>query len=72
MTPSQAAAKAAEIVGTTYELARQLGVKPPTVHQWVTGDRPVPPKRAVKIEELTGGEVTRQQLCPDFPWNSAA
>lgn len=28
----------------------------------------VPPGRAVQIEMLVDGLVTRRDLCPDFPW----
>lgn len=57
--------KACEIAGGISALARKIGVKPPTVHQWVTGDRPVPAKRAPQIEKATGGAVLRESLCPD-------
>lgn len=72
MTPEEAVAKAAKLVGNPSELARRLEVKPPTVHQWLHGQRPVPPKRASQIEGLTDGAVTRQELCPDFPWDESA
>jgi DNA-binding transcriptional regulator YdaS (Cro superfamily) len=71
MTPSEAVSKAAKLVGSPAELARQLAVKPPTVHQWIDKTRPVPAKRAAEIEILTAGAVTRHQLCPDFPWSES-
>lgn len=46
-------------------MARLLGVKPPTVHQWVTGSRPVPANVAPAVEAASGGAVRRQDLRPD-------
>jgi DNA-binding transcriptional regulator YdaS (Cro superfamily) len=43
-------------------LARCVGVKPPTVHQWLTGLRPVPSLKAPLIEHETG--VSRWDLRP--------
>lgn len=44
-------------------LARALDVTPQAVSQWVNGKRPVPPRLAIRIEELTG--VSRHELRPD-------
>lgn len=57
--------QAAEICGSQSRLAALIGVKPPTVHQWATGDRPVPAGRCIDIETATNGAVTRQHLRPD-------
>ncbi|MFD4120785.1 transcriptional regulator [Alcaligenes faecalis] len=57
--------KACEIVGGLSALAKLLGVAPPIVHRWASGERPVPHLRCVQIEQLTNGEVTRQMLRPD-------
>lgn len=70
MTPSEAVGRAAEAVGSQAALAAHLGVEPPTVNQWFTGKRPVPPARAIEIEKATKGAVSRHDLCPDFPWDS--
>ena len=72
MLPKDAVAKAARIVGSKAELARAAGVKPPTVHQWLNDERPVPPARAIQIERATAGRVSRRDLCPDFPWEESA
>jgi hypothetical protein len=37
-------------------------------HQWCSGERAVPAKRAIEIEALTRGAVDRAELCPSFPW----
>jgi len=59
---------AVDIFGTEKNLAGQLGVRPPTVNQWLSGVRPVPPKRAIQIEAITHGSSKKEDLCPNFPW----
>lgn len=56
--------RAIEHFETQAKLAHALGVEPMTVSHWKT--RGVPPKRAIQIEEVTGGEVTREQLLPEL------
>jgi DNA-binding transcriptional regulator YdaS (Cro superfamily) len=68
MTPTEAVDKAASILGSQAALAAHLNIEPPTVNQWITGRRPVPPARAVEIEKATNGKVKRHELCPGFPW----
>lgn len=46
--------------------ADALGVKPPTVCQWRAGKRPVPPRRCVELEQLTGGVISRKELRADW------
>jgi DNA-binding transcriptional regulator YdaS (Cro superfamily) len=48
------------------EFARKLGVAEPTMRSLENGTRPITPERAKKIEEVTGGELTRPQLLPDI------
>ena len=55
---------ACKIAGSKSALATAIGVKPPTVQQWVNGDRPIPPVRCVSIEKFTDGRVTRKMLRP--------
>lgn len=63
--------KAIQHFGNTAGLANALNLKwPSAVTNWRIRNS-VPPKHAFKIEELTGGKVTRHQLCPDFPWGEA-
>ena len=50
-------------------LADLLKVSPAAVNQWLWYDRPVPITQCVRIEQLTGGQVTRQMLRPD-DWES--
>jgi len=54
---------AIEAAGGVSALADRLAVKPPTVSQWRSGVRPVPPRLALQIEALTG--VSRHDLRPD-------
>lgn len=72
MTPAEAATKAAGILGNKAKMAKLLDVRPPTVNQWCSGVRPIPPARAIQIETLTEGQVKREALCPSFPWAGAA
>lgn len=51
--------------GGVSALARSLGVKPPTVYQWKTGDRPVPPRLAIAISRDWGHVVSVHDLRPD-------
>ena len=42
--------------------ARMIGVRPPTMHQWIKGLRPVPPRRCCAIESVLA--VRRWDLRP--------
>ena len=64
--------KAIEIFGTQTALAEAIGATQPFVSQWVRNERPVSPKFARKIEEVTNGVVTRYQLRPDVFGDAAA
>ena len=55
-------AKAAQILGGLQQLADALGITRAAIYQWDTAE--VPPRRAIDIEHVTGGQVTRVQLCP--------
>lgn len=58
--------KAVVALGSKVALANAIGVKPPTIHQWICGDRPVPAKQCPRIELATNGAVTKEQLRPDI------
>jgi len=45
--------------------AALVGVSQSMVWQWIEGRRPVPEKRCARIERLTNGAITRQELRPD-------
>ena len=50
--------------GSQAALASVLHVTPMAVTHWKR--RGVPPRKAVRIEYLTGGRITRQELCPEL------
>lgn len=54
------------------EFARQLGVSPGLVWQWLNGETKVTAERAVQIEAATGGQVTREEIRPDLYCRDAA
>ena len=58
--------RAVEVVGSQTQLAERIGVSPQFVSQLVKGVRPVPAALARKIEEGTGGQVSRADLRPDI------
>lgn len=57
--------RAAECVGSQSALAEAIGVKQPTISEWVRGDRPVPIERCTAIEQATDRAVMRWDLRPD-------
>ncbi len=48
--------------GKNIDIARLLGITDAAVAQW---GEIIPPKRAIELEQKTGGAVTRYQLRPD-------
>jgi DNA-binding transcriptional regulator YdaS (Cro superfamily) len=69
---AKALEKAIELVGSSAELARLLNVSRQSVASWHIGKSTLPPVRAVQIEVLTHGEITREKLRPDYPWVTLA
>jgi len=55
---------AARTIGGITALAKRLGVSRAAVYEWINGR--VPAERAVEIERVTNGAVTRQVLRPDI------
>ncbi len=49
--------------GRAAELGRAIGVNPVLIRQWAAG-RPIPVPHMAAIELASGGEVTRQEMCP--------
>lgn len=64
MTPKAALEKIIERAGSKSALARHCKVVPPAVEYWV--NTRVPAARAVQLEQISGGEVTRHDLRPDL------
>lgn len=66
MSPIEAIKNAVELAEGQEELAALIGVKYQSqISSWVTGCRPVPPKHCIRIEELFGGKVSKQELNPN-------
>lgn len=65
-TPIQ---QACAFVGGQAELARLLGVSPPTVNQWCKAIRKVPATQCPDIEKATNGAVSCEELRPDVSWD---
>ena len=51
---------------TRAQFAKDCGVTEGAVGHWLRGHTAIPAERAVKIEELTGGQVKRSQMRPDL------
>lgn len=50
--------------GRMARLCEAIGAHAPDVSRWASGDRPVPIRHCVAIEQVTNGEVTRRDLRP--------
>jgi DNA-binding transcriptional regulator YdaS (Cro superfamily) len=55
--------KAIEYCGGLAALARAIGTNAQIVYMWRRRGS-VPPKYAIAIERLSGGSITRHELCP--------
>ena len=55
-----------DVAGGVSALALKLGVKPPTVYQWKTGERKVSPRLALAIEREWPEVATTHDLRPDI------
>ena len=58
--------KAASILGSQAQLAREIGASPAMIHHWMHGIRPISAERCIDIERATGGAVTCEELRPDL------
>lgn len=59
--------KAFDILGNPAQLAYALNITPWSVYKWKT-DKP-PKERCLDIQDLTGNQVTAEQLRPDVNWD---
>jgi len=55
--------KAIAVSGTCYRLAKMIGIKPPSVHDWLRSGR-IPAGRVLAVEAATG--ISRHELRPDI------
>ena len=60
--------KAANHVGGMQKLASLVGVSYKTILDWKSGRSGITITNAVKIEEVTKGEVTAKEILPEFPY----
>ena len=57
---------------TQQATADAIGVDQSTVSGWVRGKFGMRPDLAVKAEKATNGAFSREELCPNFPWEDLA
>lgn len=55
-------------VGSQEAAAAQLGVKQPTVSEWLREVRPVPHDASADMERISEGEVRADLVRPDHRW----
>lgn len=63
--------RAIRCFGSQTAMAAALGVKQPTISEWLRGERPVPAERCPQIERETrerGDAVLCEDLRPDVAW----
>jgi DNA-binding transcriptional regulator YdaS (Cro superfamily) len=74
MKPNQKAAesiqKAIAIVGGAKELASIIGVSYKSVLDWKNGRTGLNIQNCLKIEQATEGKIKREDLLPNYPWES--
>lgn len=61
-----AVSRAVSRAGSQQKLAILAGVKQSTVHEWVSGERPMPVRRCVRVERAIGEPC--DALRPDLTW----
>ena len=54
-----------EFFGSQCALANRLDIRQQSVAGWFAAGR-IPPERCRQIEEITGGEIKREELRPDI------
>jgi DNA-binding transcriptional regulator YdaS (Cro superfamily) len=60
----EAIERAIKHFGSQAALASALGIRQPTISEWLRGERPVPEGRCPEIEQATGGAVRCEDLLP--------
>ena len=58
--------EAIEIVGSQAKLAKAIGKEQGHIWFWLNRAQKITPPIAVKIEQATGGKVSRTKLCPEL------
>ncbi len=62
--------KAIDYFGGRQELAKKLGVSYRSVIDWAGGRSNIGALNALKIEKLTNCEIKREDILPNYPWES--
>lgn len=63
--------RAADIAGGVSKLARSMNIARNSVYEWIAKGH-VPADRAIPVERLVDGKVTRHELCPSIYPDEAA
>jgi DNA-binding transcriptional regulator YdaS (Cro superfamily) len=58
--------RAIEQTGGVRRLAAAADIAPATIYSWLSGDRRMSARLAVRVERATQGRVTRKQLLPEI------
>jgi len=66
---NQALARATTILGSATKLANKLGVSKATVSLWGRSATGVPIDQCAPIDRITNGQVTCEQLRPDYDFS---
>jgi len=65
MKTKHAIDRAVAIAGSQAELARQLNVDKSSVTRWVSRERPVPARQAIRIERWSRGLIRAVEFDPE-------
>ncbi|TXH46542.1 MAG: hypothetical protein E6Q97_29180 [Desulfurellales bacterium] len=63
--------RAVNYVGGVSKMARALNIQRASVYKWIDNGY-VPADRAIPVERLVDGKVTRHELCPSIYPDEAA
>lgn len=72
MRSMEAIQRAIQVFGSQAAMASVLGVKQPTISEWLRGERPIPAERCPQIERETrrlGQPILCEELRPDVAWD---
>jgi len=66
----EAIKKAAEIFGSIQKLAMSINTTYGSALKWYHGTATPSPLSCMKIEKATKGQVTKEEIRPDFDWKN--
>lgn len=61
--------EAIQIIGSATALSKKINVSYHTVLTWKNGRSSISPTNCQKIEKATDGQVKREDILPDYPWD---